>query len=135
MERTTRDALHRAREAEKEQALFYGALASQAEAAGDAATAERLSGLHADEQHHLSRLSARLLELGESLADLRSVATPAARLEGWESVAREREAREVERCRALLELDLDPETEALVREILDVEELHREQLGGKWMRA
>lgn len=135
MDRSTLDALHEARAAEKEQALFYRALAAEAEAAGDAATAERLAGLHADEQHHLSRLSARLLELGEPLADLRRVAAPTAKLEGWESVAREREAREVERCRALLDLDLDPETAALVRGILDVEELHEAQLGGKWTRA
>ena len=47
---------------EKAQTLFYRALAAQAIAAGDDDASERLNDLHADEQHHLSRLTARLLE-------------------------------------------------------------------------
>ncbi len=57
-------ALEEARAAEKEQALFYRALAAEAERRGDAALSERYNELHADEQHHLARLTARLLELG-----------------------------------------------------------------------
>ncbi len=135
LDREAITALERARAAEKEQALFYRALAAQAEAAGDAEAVERLNGLHADEQHHLSRLTARLLELGEPIADLRSRPAPTAALERWESVARGREREEIERCRALLELPLDDATAALVREVLRAEELHERVLGGKWMRA
>ncbi|HEX6938368.1 MAG TPA: ferritin-like domain-containing protein [Longimicrobiales bacterium] len=135
MKRAVVDALHEARAAEKEQALFYRGLAAQAEAAGDAVLAERLDGLHADEQHHLSRLTARLLELGERLADLRGSAAPSVALDDWQPVARERERAEALRYRQILELAPDPVTAELVREILRVEEIHEEQLGGKWMRA
>jgi len=130
-----RRALHELRAAEKDQALFYRSLAAQAEAAGDEALAERLNGLHADEQHHLSRLTARLLELGEPLADLRSRPAPSATLEGWESTARERERAEIDRYRALLEQPLDEVTAARIREILRVEELQERELGGKWTTA
>jgi len=61
MDRDALEALHEARAAEKEQAAFYRRLAAEAEALGDDALAERLNGLHADEQHHLSRLTARSL--------------------------------------------------------------------------
>ncbi|HEX6938454.1 MAG TPA: ferritin-like domain-containing protein [Longimicrobiales bacterium] len=135
MDRETLDALHEARAAEKAQALFYRGLAAWAEAVGDGEMAERLNGLHADEQHHLSRLTARLLELGEPLADLRGVVAPEAPIRRWEELSREREREEVERYRALLRLALDATTAALVREILGVEEVHEERLGGKWMRA
>lgn len=135
MDRETLRALHEARAAEKDQALFYRALAAQAEAAGDAEAAERLNGLHADEQHHFSRLTARLLELGEPLADLRARGAPIASLEHWEAAARKREAGEIGRCRALLGRPLDGPTAALLREILRAEELHERMLGGKWMRA
>lgn len=128
-------ALHEARAAEKEQALFYRSLAAQAEAAGDVEAVERLNGLHADEQHHLSRLTARLIELGEPLADLRARSAPTASLEMWEAVARERERAEVARCRALLERPLDEATAELVRAILRTEELHERLLGGKWVRG
>src|SRR5690606_27127888 len=76
----TTNLLHDARAAEKEQALFYRALAALAEERGDTALSERLNGLHADEQHHLSRLTARLVELNEPLADLSHVASPAVEL-------------------------------------------------------
>ncbi|HEX7048730.1 MAG TPA: hypothetical protein VF188_00860 [Longimicrobiales bacterium] len=125
-------ALHRARTAEKEQSLFYRGLAAQAEAAGEFELAERLNGLHADEQHHLSRLSARLLELGEGLEDLRALSAPTASLSHWETVAREREDAEVARYEAILALPLDDETAARIREFLRVEKLHARTLTGKW---
>lgn len=131
----TLKALHAAREAEKEQALFYGALVTRAEAAGDLLAAERLNGLHADEQHHLSRLTARLIELGETPSDLRGATMPPVALEGWEETARARETSEIERYERLLQLPLDEETMVRIQEILEVERLHRERLGGKWMRA
>ena len=94
-----RRALHQARAAEKEQALFYRALAAAAEERGDAALSERFNELHADEQHHLSRLTARLLELGEPLAEL-GARGGEGRLETWEADARRREEDEVARYEA-----------------------------------
>ena len=94
--------LSAARAAEKEQALFYRSLTGQAEAIDDAPLAERLNGLLADEQHHLSRLTARLLELGFAVDDLNHVLAPAIDLAAWEVVARERETVEVARYEALL---------------------------------
>jgi rubrerythrin len=135
MDESTLELLYAARLAEKEQTLFYHALAAEAEAAGDAATAERLNELLADEQHHLSRITARLLELGEPVPDLRGHRAPAASLEGWEPVARARERSEVDRYTALLSRMLDPATEALVRETLRVETEHARALAGKWTEA
>lgn len=134
MVRDVIDALRRARAAEKAQALFYRALAAEAAAVGDDDAVERLNGLHADEQHHLSRISARLLELGESLDDLPFAAgrTP---LDSWEVDARAREREEIARYAALLELDLDESTAALAQEILQVERTHERELGGKWTLA
>lgn len=128
-------ALHDARAAEKRQALYYRALASRAEDAGEETEAERLNGLVADEQHHLSRLSARLLELDERLADL-SAERAAVPAEGeWETAARAREEEEVARYERLLEMPLDEHTAEMLRGFLEVERRHREALGGKWMRA
>jgi rubrerythrin len=128
-------ALQRAREAEKEQALFYRALAAAAEARGDAALAERFNELHADEQHHLSRLTARLLEQGATLADP-LVSTPETRLDNWEAAAGARERGEVARYEALLARgDVDEHIAALLREILDTERHHAAELGGKWTTA
>lgn len=128
-------ALHEARAWEKQQALFYRALAARAEDAGNDDEAERLNGLVADEQHHLSRLSARLLELGERLADLSAEQAPPLAESDWEAAAREREAQEVERYERLLTLPLDEQTADMLREFLEVERRHRESLGGKWMKA
>lgn len=128
-------ALEEARAAEKEQALFYRALAAGAEERGDAALSERLNELHADEQHHLSRLSARLLELGAGLADLSGVATDPATPERWEAAARIREQAEVLRYERLLEGEMDEATRRLVEEIVDTERHHAEELGGKWTNA
>ena len=128
-------ALQRAREGEKEQALFYRALAAAAEERGDAALAERFNELHADEQHHLSRLTARLLELGAASRELSAEAPPVA-LGGWEAAAEARERGEVARYEALLERGgVDDHTAALLREILDTERHHAAELGGKWTTA
>lgn len=128
-------ALRRARAAEKEQTVFYRLLAAEAEAAGRSDDAERLNELLADEQHHLSRLSARLLELGHETDDLRDVAAPDVELASWERVAREREQDEVRRYEAFAGHELDEQTARLIGEILDAERHHARVLGGKWMQA
>lgn len=128
-------ALHEARAAEKAQASYYRALAARAETAGSAQLAERLNGLHADEQHHLSRLSARLVELGEPLEALSDVGTAVPSLDVWESEARRRERAEIARYETLLRLRPDARTAALIGEFLNVERQHEVMLGGKWMRA
>jgi rubrerythrin len=128
-------ALEDARAAEKAQALFYRALAAEAEERGEEAQSERLNELHADEQHHLSRLTARLLELGGSAADLAHVRPEATALDGWEAAARPREEAEVRRYQALAAAPLDEHTTRIIGEILDSERHHAEVLGGKWMPA
>lgn len=126
--------LHEGRRREKAQTLLYRSLAAQAEMAGDADAVDRLNGLHADEQHHLSRLTARLLELGEKPKDLSDLPRPTDLLEVWEDRARRAEADEV----AFYELaisELADEAADLIQEILESERLHLEHLGGKWMPA
>jgi rubrerythrin len=130
------ERLEGARRREKEQTLFYRALAAAAEDAGRVPEAERFNDLHADEQHHLSRLTARVLELGGRPEDLRRLATPAVpSLAAWEPAARAREDDEVRFYEALLTGDLDASTRAVLDEILEAERRHREHLGGKWMSA
>ena len=127
--------LAEARRLEKEQTLFYRSLAAAAETAGDALASERLNELHADEQHHLSRLTARVLELGGDPEDLPGGLRDHF-LEGWETEAREREVREVAFYDAFLEENfVDPETRRVLEEIRESEDLHRRHLGGKWMSA
>jgi rubrerythrin len=128
-------ALASARQAEREQCRFYRALAAEAERRDDPETAERLNELLADEQHHFSRITARVLELGETVSESSPEAQSAALLEAWETVARRRELAEVERYRSLLAIELDDRTRSMIREILAVEERHAEALGGKWMPA
>ena len=128
-------ALEEARAAEKEQALFYRALAAEAEDRGDAAMSERFNDLHADEQHHVSRLSARLLELGAGLADIANLASEPVAMAAWEAAARTREEAEVLRYERLLRGGLDAVTRALIEEILDTERHHAAELGGKWTTA
>ncbi|MGH7501315.1 MAG: ferritin-like domain-containing protein [Longimicrobiales bacterium] len=139
-------ALEAARAAEREQTIYYRALAGLAEEGGDAAAAERINGLLADEQHHFSRLSARMMEVGHAPteAPIRGNRTdgshggsnPAATaLNGWESVAREREHAEIERYESMLRLPLDDRTRAMIDEILASERRHARELGGKWMGA
>jgi rubrerythrin len=128
-------ALHDARAAEKEQAMFYRELAAQAEARGDRALAERLNDLHADEQHHLSRLTARLVELGEQVADLSATPVPAADLDQWEDAARTRERDEIARYEMLLSQELDAALREMITAFLNAERGHARELGGKWMDA
>jgi rubrerythrin len=128
-------SLHDARASEKQQALFYRRLAADAELADDPVAAERLNGLLADEQHHLSRLTARLLELGEVVADLSDLETPAVALADWERIARAREGDEIARYETLARGDWDDATRALIDEILIAERNHERELGGKWMMA
>ena len=127
--------LHEARLEEKRQALFYRALATAAENENNDALSERLNELHADEQHHLSRLTVRLVELGEAVADVGEEAAPAAQLEGWEAEARMRERAEIERYRVLLQRGLDEKTRAAIEQFIAAERGHESELGGKWMGA
>lgn len=127
--------LQRCRLAEKEQALFYRSLAFLAEEIGDAALSERLHGLHADEQHHLSRLTARLVEVGAAPDDVNRARAESVLLESWEVVARRREQEEIRRYEDLLAGEIDEQTTDLIAAILDAERHHAEELGGKWTAA
>lgn len=127
--------LEEIRAAEKAQASRYRQLAALAEAVGDEATSQRLHDLHADEQHHLSRITARLVELGHTPVELVSTIDPSLALDDWEAESRRLETAEVARYEALLSADLDPTTMALAEQILEVERLHRDQLAGKWTLA
>lgn len=129
------DALERCRAAEKEQALFYRGMAVAAAQGGYDTLADRFHDLHADEQHHLSRITARLIELGHVPADLSGDRPPNVPLDEWEQAARARELEEVARYTALLAESLDAPTRALVEEILGVERHHAAELGGKWTPA
>jgi rubrerythrin len=129
------EALQAARRAEKQQALFYRALAAAAEEAGDVQAEEDLNGLHADEQHHLSRITVTLVEANVPLDDLTSIVHPTVSYADWQDHAREREEGEVRRYEGLLALKLDADTAALLSEILAVERKHAERLGGKYMSA
>jgi len=127
--------LHEARLAEKRQALFYRALAAAAEAVGDEALSERLNELHADEQHHLSRLTVRLVELGEAVADIGGEVASEVALATWEDDARTREHAEIVQYERLLALDLDERTRMMLEQFMEAERGHAELLGGKWMGA
>ncbi len=124
------------RRREKAQTLWYRALAARAEDHGDAELSERFNGLHADEQHHLSRLTARLLELGVQPDDLREVERPLLPEGDWTPAVQEREDGEVAAYEeALAPGVLDDESRAVVEEILASERQHARSLGGKWMPA
>lgn len=127
--------LEEGRRRERTQALFYRFLAGDAEAAGNGAAAERLNDLLADEQHHVSRLTARLLELGARPGDGRSEAPDLPSLEEWEAVARPREEDEVRWYTEALQRVEDGPTRSILQEILDSERHHRDELAGKWMPA
>jgi phosphoheptose isomerase/rubrerythrin len=131
----TIELLHEARAAEKQQALFYRALAAAAEDRNALDLSERLNGLHADEQHHLSRLTVRLVELNEPVASLDAERAPAVSLDGWEDEARRREAEEIARYNRLLELELDGRTRGMIAQFIVAERGHAGALGGKWMGA
>jgi len=129
-------ALHEARALEKEQAQFYRVLSAQAEEQGNIEDIEALNGLIADEQHHLSRLSVRLVELGEDLAPLSDAHMPSdAVYPNWHEVARIRERKEIARYERLLALELDDETRKVIDGILDTEQLHEQHLFGKYTDA
>lgn len=123
------------REKEKEQTRFYRALAALAESAGDEALSERFNALLADEQHHLSRLTARVLELGGSAPDPEGTLELPSTLEGWEVVARAREEVEVEWYRGLISEEVDSASGRVFKEILASEEQHARELAGKWISA
>lgn len=127
--------LEKLRRAEKAQTLWYRALASKAEDDGDDDLSERFNGLHADEQHHLSRLTARLLEFEVEIDDLRAVALPPLPGADWRQAVAERETAEVEEYEAALGGQLDGDTRAVLEEIVESERHHREHLGGKWISA
>ena len=127
--------LREGRRRELEQALFYRFLSGDAEGEGDAVTAERLNDLLADEQHHVSRLTARLLELGEKPGNDPVEVPETPGLEGWETVARGREADEVAWYEAAVARTDDPATQAILQGILDSERQHLDHLAGKWMPA
>lgn len=135
MDAETLILLAQARAAEKAQSLFYRALAADAEERGDDALSERFNELHADEQHHLSRLTARLMELGAPLEELGGMKGEPARPGAWEADARAREEAEVERYQALAARPVDAHTAALLNEILETERSHARELGGKWTLA
>jgi rubrerythrin len=135
MTQGTIELLHAARAAEKRQALYYRALAAAAEEVNAVELSERLNGLHADEQHHLSRLTVRLVELNQPVASLDMEVAPAVQLDGWELDARRRETAEIERYTILLARELDPKTRAAVEQFIEAERRHEETLGGKWMGA
>ncbi|MFC1575138.1 hypothetical protein ACFL5A_00635 [Gemmatimonadota bacterium] len=123
------------REREKRQAEFYRTLAVEAEGRGDLAASERLNALLADEQHHLSRVTARLLELGGAPRDLPAPLEEGLTLEAWEEEARNREREEVVWYEGLLTESVDDTTRGLLQEILESEIHHARELGGKWMSA
>ncbi len=127
--------LSESRRREKAQTQYYRALAAAAESEGDGPVSERLNELHADEQHHLSRLTARLIELGETPEDLSSFPREEAIFRDWEQVARDRELREIEWYEEISAIIDDPATRDVILEILESERHHHRELGGKWMPA
>jgi len=126
--------LREGRRRERGQTSYYRRLAAAAEEKGLDDEAERLNELLADEQHHYSRLTARLIELGDEPPRLSAVEGTAS-LDGWELEARAREAGEVAFYKAALARALDDRTRAILQEVLQSERRHREELRGKWMSA
>jgi len=132
---------------EKRRVAFYRELSAEAEAREDPESAERLNALLADEQHHLARLFARILELGgkppegPGAPEVASVEPSrfgggGLELDGWEALARRGERDEVQWYEGALEAGgLDPATRDLLREILASERSHERELRGKWMPA
>lgn len=130
--------LEGARAAERRQTRFYRALAAEAVESGDLSGEDRLNDLHADEQHHLARLTARLLELGLTPAPLPEPPLMGSTLPWpeWEDAARRLEEEEIQLYEGLLEAGgLDSDTLGIVEEILASERHHARVLGGKWVPA
>jgi rubrerythrin len=130
MDEAVRDLLREARRRERIQTAYYRRLTGAAEDAEDPGAVERLNELLADEQHHLSRITARLLEMGDSPPEL-PPGEGSVSLKGWESEARAREAGEVAFYKAALARKIDGRTREILQEILESERRHREELGGK----
>lgn len=128
------ELLREGRGRERAQALFYRFLAGDAEMTGNVEAAERLNGLLADEQHHVSRLTARLLEMGEEPGQ-DTPESPTTSLAHWEAAARAREEEEVRWYERAIETVEDDETLRTLKEILNSERHHLADLGGKWMPA
>jgi len=132
------ERLEMARAAERRQTRFYRALAAEAVEAGDLPGEDRLNDLHADEQHHLARLTARLLELGITPAPLAEPAGMASTLPWpeWEASARRLEEEEIRLYEEILGAGgLDNDTLGILEEILASERHHARVLGGKWVPA
>jgi hypothetical protein len=55
--------------------------------------------------------------------------------ENWRDVARGRERKEVARYEAILEQQLDEDTERMIRSFLDTERQHETNLAGKYTDA
>lgn len=127
--------LEESRRREKAQALFYRRLAARSGVSGQAALVDRFNDLHADEQHHLSRLTARVFELDGVPEEISGGEEEIPALDAWEKAARAREEAEVEWYRRVLEEPMDPETKRVFQEILESEEHHARELAGKWMSA
>jgi rubrerythrin len=60
---------------------------------------------------------------------------PAVQLEGWEDLARGREAEEIARYAALLKRELDDKTRNMIEQFIEAERHHSANLGGKYMGA
>jgi len=127
--------LEESRRREKAQALFYRRLAARSGVSGQAALVDRFNDLHADEEHHLSRLTARVFELDGVPEEVSGGEEEIPALDAWEKAARAREEAEVEWYRRVLEEPMDPETKRVFQEILESEEHHARELAGKWMSA
>lgn len=123
-----------ARHAEKAQALFYRGLSAEAERLGIDADIEALNGLLADEQHHLSRLMARLVESGVTVPEPH-IETPRCTYSEWRPHARARERQEIERYEQLLAESLDEATATTISSNLATERQHEAHLGGKYTIA
>lgn len=129
------DLLIEAYHAEREQARWYRALSVLAGDADNDEDVEALNGLVADEQHHLSRLKNRMVELGVEFHTDVTDFTDFTGYPAWKDEARKRERAEIARYEALLAIDLDDETKEMLRGILDTERHHEKNLGGKYTQA
>lgn len=121
--------------AEREQARWYRALSVLAEEAGNEEDIEALNGLVADEQHHLSRLKNRMVELGVEFHTDYTDSKDFTGYPDWKRAAREREREEIKRYEELLKEELDAETREIIKKILETERAHEQNLGGKYTEA
>lgn len=127
--------LESCRKRERMQTQFYRGLVALAQEAGDAGLSERFNELLADEQHHLSRVTARILELGGIPGTFQDPLPAAPSLEEWEKEASVREEEEVAWYSGALTKALDDRSKEILREILISEREHARALGGKWISA